>query len=213
MSEDAFWNTVDHVIEHEESVVPTAGEHAFGSWVLRPSAFIAGVYLIYLYINFFSAAESNKIRILSFCFTPCLAFVPLFLFGLGSSMISTEKLRISTSKGTIEKSTIIHGEVKEEESYPLDGIQRVLVRENFGEEGATHHINIKGSGLRLEKWSIDLSRFQRALYKQMEGNSMDRFRLSMQKTGERFAHILNVEFDSNIQMEKVTPSFRRKYED
>ena len=210
MSEDAFWNTVDHVIEHEESVVPTAGEHAFGSWVLRPSAFIAGVYVIFLYINFFSAAESNKDRILSFCLTPCLAFVPLSLFVLGSSMISTEKLRISTSKGTIEKSTIIHGEVKEEESYPLDGIQRVLVRENNED---THRIIIEGSGLRLEKWSIDLSRFQRALYKQMEGNSWDRFRMSMQKTGERFADILNVELDSNIQMEKVTPWVRRKYED
>ena len=214
MSEDAFWNTVDHVIEHEESVVPTAVEHAFGSWVLRPSAFMVGTYIIFQYIEFFFHADStNKDRILSFCLTPCLAAIPLSLLYFGSLMISTETLRISTSKGTIEKSTLIHGEVKEEESYPLEGVERVLVRENFGHEGGIHDLKIQGTGSRLEKWSIDVSTFRKPLYKQMKGNSSDRFRISMQKTGERFADLLDVELDSNIQMDKVTPWFRRKYED
>ena len=214
MSEDAFWNTVDHAIEHEESVVPTAVEHAFGTWVLRPSAFMVGTYIIFQYIDFFFHADStNKDRIFSFCLTPCLAAIPLSLLYFGSLMISTETLRISTSKGTIEKSTLIHGEVKEEESYPLEGVERVLVRENFGHEGGIHDLKIQGTGSRLEKWSIDVSTFRKPLYKQMKGNSFDRFRISMQKTGERFADLLDVELDSNIQMDKVTPWFRRKYED
>ena len=207
MEDSTFWETVTPVIDHKETVHPSGGERLFGLFFFLPASIASTIGILFLIFN----PENNLKEQVGLCFiSPCFALMPLSLMSLFSRLMCSETISISSEKGTIEKATTFWGKERHQETELINEVELVNVSESR-DEGSSHSISIKGNNAQGEKWSLDITRFHRPLYLSGKG-SMDRFRISMIKTGERYGEMLGVEVKNNITLGHVSRNLRREFD-
>ena len=207
MEESTFWETVTPAIDHEETVPSSSGERLFGLFFFLPVSIASAIGILFVIFN----PDNSLKEQVGLCFiSPCFALLPLSLMSLFLQLVCTETISINTEKGTIEKSTTFWGKEMYQEKELINEVKLVDVYES-GDEDTTHSISIKGNNAHGEKWSLDITRFHRPLYLSGKG-SMDRFRISMIKTGERYGDMLGVEVKNNITLGHVSRNLRKEFD-
>ena len=208
VGDERFWDTDTPFIDHEETVFASSEARTVANFILIPVFIMAAVVFPILFA--LSVDAKTVVAGILFGGLPyCLTLFAIYAFYM--HLMSDEVLRIDSRSGKITLTIRKHnGKKLNVFEHPLKEVKRVEARESGNDEGGTTiSVSIKGKNLLGAPWTLDITRFSSELYRQGK-QSMDRRRISVIKTAERFGTLLGVEIVSWVQLKGILARDLRK---
>ena len=206
--DERFWDTDAPIIDHEETVFASPEARMVANLILIPVFITAAVVFPIL----FTLSVNTKIAVGGFLFGGLpYGFFLFAIYAYYMHLMSDEVLRIDSRSGNITLTVRKHkGKKLNEFEHPMNEVKRVEARESGNEEGGTSiSVTIKGKNPLGAPWTLDITRFSSELYRQGKP-SMDRRRISVIKTAERFGTLLGVEVVSWVKLPAILPHTLRE---
>jgi hypothetical protein len=201
MEDGKFWETDAPFIDHEATALASRGAQMVANFLLIPVFFMAAVVFPILFVM----SGDIKLVVAGILFGGFPYSVLLFaIYAFYYQLVSDEILRIHSGSGNVTLTIRTHnGKELNRFEHPIKEIQRVEAREtNDSETGNSITVSIKGKNPLGVPWTLDITRFSHELYVQGKP-SIDRRRISVIKTAERYGSILGVEVVSWVKLRGI----------
>jgi len=196
--DEKFWNTDAPFIDHEETVFASPEARMVANFILIPVFIMSAV----VFPIHFALSVDAKIVVGGILFGGLpYSFFLFAIYAYYMHLMSDEVLRIDSRSGNMTLTIRKHkGKNLNEFEHPIKEVKRVEARESSDEGGTSITVTIKGKNPLGAPWTLDITRFSSELYRQGK-HSMDRRRISVIKTAERFGTLLGVEVVSWVKLQ------------